>query len=572
MNRILNKISIALFTLLISIGMSLALEEEYKNSLEKVELIKTGDSTYSVNLYTQKEYKEPVKVIKKSDLNYYILLPETKNSASQTASNSNEIRSLTTNSYSYAGANVKNGYTKININTTKPIDFRVSAKTNNPKTASQNTITMNTKQSDTEEASKSNQKKNSDFQKNNKAQQPKLLTKLAAKQEIKKEENHKKIPPITSAPNKNEMPKAMAAAKIQPQETQNPINPDEMIDMINQEIEKNKTNQENSEDTILEEETSQEYDDISLPPVNDFENEKNNSISALSIIRNKLANFGISLKGLIVMFLAAFSCIFAIVYVIAKRRATAKSKPKANLIEDDYENYRQPQKKGQYFVFDKNIKQTGFYDPVLNAKRKNYELSSYDPELRINYAKRHAQTNKYISGQNKAKKVKPQNEYDIIRKALKEENKINTAPYNYKPVLKTVKMQKAPVQTQIKKQPAIKVQKPQPKKLETVSPIQKTKEIPVPKKDEPFVLSKVEIAPERGFMCIKYNDNVSLVGYMFDDVFALYNFKSSELNDYNIKFRQTDKDDNGTYYIVKIANTKMLIKVTKSTMNKEINM
>ena len=97
---------------------ALAVESEYKNTLTKVELNKSSDSSYSVNLYTSKKMSEPVKVIKKSDLNYYILLPETKNLTQNTSASNSDIRNVNTQVYPYAGADIQNGYTKININTT----------------------------------------------------------------------------------------------------------------------------------------------------------------------------------------------------------------------------------------------------------------------------------------------------------------------------------------------------------------------------------------------------------------------------------------------------------------------
>ena len=71
MNGVFKKTLFIILSICLLSSFSLALENEYKNSLTKVELTKTGESSYSVNLYTQKKYSEPLKVIKKSDLNYY---------------------------------------------------------------------------------------------------------------------------------------------------------------------------------------------------------------------------------------------------------------------------------------------------------------------------------------------------------------------------------------------------------------------------------------------------------------------------------------------------------------------
>ena len=56
---------------------TMALDSDYKNNLLKVDVVKANDGSYKVDLFTQKPYNEPIKVIKKSDTNYYILLPET---------------------------------------------------------------------------------------------------------------------------------------------------------------------------------------------------------------------------------------------------------------------------------------------------------------------------------------------------------------------------------------------------------------------------------------------------------------------------------------------------------------
>ena len=71
-------------------------------------------------------------------------------------------------------------------------------------------------------------------------------------------------------------------------------------------------------------------------------------------------------------------------------------------------------------------------------------------------------------------------------------------------------------------------------------------------------------------LCVSYNNNISLLGYIFEDVFALHNFKAQKLENYDIKFRLTEKDEKLARFIVKVANTKLLIKVTKSTMTMEV--
>ncbi len=124
----MKKILFTAFTFLTVTLSVLALSIDYKNNLLKVDLNKVDSSNYKIELYTQKPYSEPVKVIKKSDFDYYILLPETYHSITSTASNA-DIKSLDVKLYPYAGADVNNGYTKVNILTSRPINFSLALKT-----------------------------------------------------------------------------------------------------------------------------------------------------------------------------------------------------------------------------------------------------------------------------------------------------------------------------------------------------------------------------------------------------------------------------------------------------------
>ncbi len=126
----MKKILFTAFTFItVTLGV-FALSSDYKNNLLKIDLNKLDSSNYNVELYTQKPYAEPIKVIKKSDFDYYILLPETYHSITSTASNA-DIKSLDVKLYPYAGADVNNGYTKVNILTSRPINFSLALKTVN---------------------------------------------------------------------------------------------------------------------------------------------------------------------------------------------------------------------------------------------------------------------------------------------------------------------------------------------------------------------------------------------------------------------------------------------------------
>ncbi len=107
---------------------TMALDSDYKNNLLKVDVVKANDGSYKVDLFTQKPYNEPIKVIKKSDTNYYILLPETYHSITSVGT-TGDINKVDVKLFPYAGQDLNNGYTKINISTNKPVNFSANVRT-----------------------------------------------------------------------------------------------------------------------------------------------------------------------------------------------------------------------------------------------------------------------------------------------------------------------------------------------------------------------------------------------------------------------------------------------------------
>ena len=100
-----------------------AIESDFKNSLLKVDYVKTGNDSYNIRLFTQKPYGEPIKVIKKTNTSYYILLPETFHSVGSVAP-FGDIKSTEVKLFPYAGQDLNNGYTKISIYTSKPLNIK----------------------------------------------------------------------------------------------------------------------------------------------------------------------------------------------------------------------------------------------------------------------------------------------------------------------------------------------------------------------------------------------------------------------------------------------------------------
>lgn len=545
--RIFNKIFISALVLFSVVNSVISAESEYKNSLMKVELLKQNENSYNINLYTQKKFLEPVKVIKKSDLNYYILLPETKNTASETLIPKTDIRSVSINLYPYMGQEVNNGYTKININTTKPINFNINVKQLSQNNIKMNTLAKNTQKTPNENKKQANlntaQKKNQNFSKSSKSIKPSVKKQeKIEKQETKKEQPKKQVQnkKINKTDDTKNEPSLKTAPVLIPEPFEDENNQlqeqEENIENIEAEIINNTEN-----DKII----NKQKPDSFIDSLKKTLYQKYPSIYNLKQkIKNKFALLNISLKNFILMISASFLTFIFILFILTrKQNTTIKLKNKKDL----FEKYQEPniskqttpkkQNRGEYFVFDKNIKQTRLN--TSSPKKKNYELSCYDPDLRLNYKK--DKNVKYDLSQDES-------DYDIIQKILKDDSFLD------------YETEKTPVVSNVQKPKQI--QKPKIEKTKKQAPIKKEARLDI--------LSSVEIAPQRGFICVSYNNDINLLGYIFDDVFPLYNFKRPKLDNYDIKFRLTDKDDKGANFIVKIDNVKMVIRATKNSMNLEV--
>ena len=470
-----------------------------------------------------------------------------KNTASETLIPKTDIRSVSINLYPYMGQEVNNGYTKININTTKPINFNINVKQLSQNNIKKNTLAKNTQKTPNENKKQANlntaQKKNQNFSKSSKSIKPSVKKQeKIEKQETKKEQPKKQV--------QNKKINKTDDTKNEPSLKTAPVLIPEPFEDENNQLQVQEENIENIEAEIIDNTKNDKIINKQKPDsfIDSFKKtlyQKYPSIYNLKQkIKNKFALLNISLKNFILMISASFLTFIFILFILTrKQNTTIKLKNKKDL----FEKYQEPniskqttpkkQNRGEYFVFDKNIKQTR-----LNTnpkKRKNYELSCYDPDLRLNYKK--DKNVKYDLSQDES-------DYDIIQKILKDDSFLDYETEKPPVVSNTLKPKQ--------------IQKPKIEKTKKQAPIKKEARLDI--------LSSVEIAPQRGFICVSYNNDINLLGYIFDDVFPLYNFKRPKLDNYDIKFRLTDKDDKGANFIVKIDNVKMVIRATKNSMNLEV--
>lgn len=580
MNKVVKGIFFSL-VLLSTIGASLAVDAEYKNSLSKVELTKINEDNYSINLYTQKKYSEPVKVIKKNDLSYYILLPETKNTTQNTGASSGEIRNVSTTMYPYAGQDINNGYTKININTTKPVNFNINIKNLSERTTQKPLI-----KKDELKVSQIKQEKAFDNQKKNletTAPAKALTNKTEKKIEIKKVEVPKKVKLAKTKTSKVISDKIQAskdialAAKFDiPKEIE--LTPPSVLD----EIEQEKNNIVQQQSLEIEQEKSVEKNINSNKLSNLKHSIASRLIKAKTKIKQTVKNH---LKELINMSIALFVAIIGFVSMLfflkSRRNPQPKLIKKAELLKEETTTKKEPNDK--YFTFDKNtnvnINKNNFCSSIT-PKVKKYELSSYNPKNNNDCS--------FPTIEPYGKKIDENRENEIIQKILQDDTFIDfktkmqetkeIAPVNIK--LKDVVLEEFTPTEEIEKN--IKSKKDENvttpvKENYTLQSIKENNETEESEQTvaevEPAVLSKIEFSPECGLMCVSYNNKISLIGYIFDNIYVLHNFKTPELENYEIKYRLAEKDEeNISHYIVKIEQTRLLIKVEKTSMSVELVM
>lgn len=532
-------------------GVALGVSSEYKNTLNKVEVQKESDNNYSVNLYTAHTISEPVKVIKKSDLSYYILLPETKNASGQASTSSSDIKNVSAATYNYAGADVENGYTKINITTTKPINFTVNNKTQ-AKVASANP-TSSEKKNSVSSASQNNAQKVAAAQpiekittkkvQNQQASQnatkvatqnalnqspraqkayqnnEKVTLKQPSKQvEVKKETVKKDLPKenlqtVTLNNSKKNIevtpPKKVAPKKkIAPANPENtPILPYEREQIKNYDKKANKL-ETPPEENIVEDKSSFLGDEVASEPIpkNEEEisdNEEETSglkevesvpskiLSSLKEIKTsiqaRLAQYGLDFGDVGLIALGIIVVLLALLFILTRKKDSSA-----------------------------RLKSKSDFATKIGSE------SSLTPKESDETVEGKEQVFQEPSEIVLDEQLKNPEESQIIQNVLNDN---------------------------VEQKPEV-----------TVAPAIEEVE------EEPKMISNVEIAPNRGFMLVTYRNTIRLVGYIFDDVYALYNFKRAKLDDYGIKFRLSEKTEEGVNFIVKVEDVKVLVSVSKTSM------
>ena len=586
-----------------------AIESDFKNSLLKVEYVKTGADSYNIKLFTQKPYNEPIKVIKKTNTNYYILLPETFHSVGSVAP-LGDIKSTEVKLFPYAGQDLNNGYTKISIFTSKPLNIKAQlnsstksvapsinakelakldsafgkAQTSNEqaqrqaqlkakqeaqrqaqlkaqqareaaqKAEAQRQAQLKAQQEaqrqaqlKAQQAREAAQKAEAQRQAQLKAQQAREAAQKAEAQrqaQLKAQQEAQRQAQARAQAQKEAQLKAQQEAQRQAQiKAQQEAQRQAQL-KAQQETQKTKSNnlqvapeaaeayyKKHGQGSVNEKKSQAEpYEGApqNLIPQDEIftEDIENENIEEIPDITDKTKNETVgNLKDGIINVLSKFKPYY---YIIADNLILFAALAVAFIGIVMLIAMNKNKKRGLPKTMDKE------QNPDI---KKHYDLEKLSKEIN-----------------------------DTYKTGLEEElsNKAAQEAQAFRDEFKDL-MEEKPEQPKV------------PDNIDYYE-YENTKE-PEEKEDftvqeeytEPEVISSVEIAPKRGFMIIETQGTKALFGYIYDNVFLLYQFKEF-ISDCDIKYRISEKQYDRTFFIIKVDRFKLLVRVTATSMRLELEM
>ena len=576
----LKKIFILIFALFLGF-VSARADGAYKNELTKVTLSPIGASDVKVTLFMTKPYTEPLRLLKKNDGEFVLILPETFNSAPQKPSISDVIGEVTDADiklYSFVANSAQNGYTKIVIKTNGLVNLYPEAVTvggghvvNKPKEEINKIVYEQVKPVNTTPVAP--------VQNTTVTQAPKAKENVESKKVDAASKDVKQTKNQVSAPQKQEPAPKIAATT---ETVELPVVNLPNIETINRSVQT---------DVPLEE--------ISFNDIADKEEStlgQTGKVSIFSLIKDKLSKFAPQIKtnvsdnssssgNILVTIVSLLLISFAVKFGISVIK-DAKSKQ-----EDPFDNLnfeKQPEKdkeKAEYSEFFKtlissevkgnnpftietpSIKQV-MQAPVVEPAKSHEEVLNIDQNLTWQEKFRALQKNKKaLLNANEEHKTDME-----IRSDMHIENPIKKLKQDFKAVKKVLERQKArtgetsPLEKEFT-----------PEKLEKIEVIsfedfQKNVERPkvqinktIPLKTKaPKVLTQLQLGEQKGLYLVEYKDKISLIGYINDKVFKLNSYSS--VRDTKMYARLSEKNNDNETYIVKFDNNKMLVDINDEQM------
>ena len=553
-----------------------AIESDFKNSLLKVDYVKTGNDSYNIRLFTQKPYGEPIKVIKKTNTSYYILLPETFHSVGSVAP-FGDIKSTEIKLFPYAGQDLNNGYTKISIYTSKPLNIKTQLNSStksvapsiNAKDLAKLDSAFNKNQTSNEQAQRQAQIKaqqEAQRQAQLKAQQEaQRQAQLKAQQEaqrqaqaraqaqkeaqLKAQQEAQRQAQLKAQQAREAAQKAEAQrqAQIKAQQAREAAQKAEAQRQAQlkaqqeaqrqaqlkaqQEAQQNtqETSKTNSNNLQVSQEAAQAY--YRKQGQGSSEEKKSQTESDI----NK-APQDINTENVVTQDIVNPQDIEKIPEISEKINQKSYTK----IIKNKLSFF-----KPYYYVICDNftlfitlaIALIGIILLIAISKSKKKGTS------KTMNCEQPSENEKKSSIENLTKEInetyKTGLEEELSNKAEQEAQAFKD---EFKDLMEQNEQQKAP------------------------EPVKEDEQY-----EEPQVISSVEIAPMRGFMIIETQGVKALFGYIHDDVFLLYQFREF-ISNYDIKYRISEKQIDKTFFIVKIDKFKLLIKVTNTSMRLELEM
>ena len=553
-----------------------AIESDFKNSLLKVDYVKTGNDSYNIRLFTQKPYGEPIKVIKKTNTSYYILLPETFHSVGSVAP-FGDIKSTEVKLFPYAGQDLNNGYTKISIYTSKPLNIKTQLNSStksvapsiNAKDLAKLDSAFNKNQTSNEQAQRQAQIKaqqEAQRQAQLKAQQEaQRQAQLKAQQEaqrqaqaraqaqkeaqLKAQQEAQRQAQLKAQQAREAAQKAEAQrqAQIKAQQAREAAQKAEAQRQAQlkaqqeaqrqaqlkaqQEAQQNtqETSKTNSNNLQVSQEAAQAY--YRKQGQGSSEEKKSQTESDI----NK-APQDINTENVVTQDIVNPQDIEKIPEISEKINQKSYTK----IIKNKLSFF-----KPYYYVICDNftlfitlaIALIGIILLIAISKSKKKGTS------KTMNCEQPSENEKKSSIENLTKEInetyKTGLEEELSNKAEQEAQAFKD---EFKDLMEQNEQQKAP------------------------EPVKEDEQY-----EEPQVISSVEIAPMRGFMIIETQGVKALFGYIHDDVFLLYQFREF-ISNYDIKYRISEKQIDKTFFIVKINKFKLLIKITNTSMRLELEM
>ena len=561
----------------------------YKNELTKVGLTSIGSGDVKVTLYMAKPYTEPLRLLKKNDGEFVLILPETYTSAPQKPSISDVIGEVTDADiklYSFVSNTTQNGYTKIVIKTNGLANLY-------PETVTTGGGTLHKTQSQVNkiisEQIKPTQQTTQVLKTENKVGSANIV-----QQQIKVPELKIDTKKDTKTDNKVDK-KADNKVEVKKEETKNQeLKPEEQKE---ESIAKIKETDESQSSEDVKNLPNNTENNIEQEPIKNIVGEKTTVVLLPQRIKNKLSSIKAKViahipnvkdiqnqtGNIFVTLIALILVVFSIKFAIGVLKNSGQK-------QNDLTETKAKDKK-EYSEFFKNIIESEFAEinnsvPKILSVKRDYTGIEIEPQKShqevMNIDQNLSWQEKFRALQANRKSLLQDNKEDVFSSKdkwqvenienMNTENPIKKLTHDFKAVKKVLEKQYSNknVQNTIK-------QDFTPEKIENIEIIkfedlQKTVQRPrvklnttAPIKPKaPKILTKLKLDDNKGFYLVDYKGKISLIGYINDNIYKLNSYSSVKTP--KLFARLTDKTENTDTYIVKIDNSKLLVDVDNEQM------